>query len=134
MGGLNRQDGSPCSIDSAAIKAPLTLSVAIDHTSFSLLFATLISDFRQHGRARGEGRNAIRLKTDQRNLEVQKGMMCWKDGREGGPRSDQSDRVTVQNTLHYAPTGGRDQIVNIRTCPTNLGFPIFILDDKMNCT
>ena len=83
MGGLNRQDGSPCSIDSAAIKAPLTLSVAIDHTSFSLLFATLISDFRQHGRARGEGRNAIRLKTDQRNLEVQKGMVCWKDGREG---------------------------------------------------
>ena len=47
------------------------------------------------------------------------------DGREGGLRSDQPDRVTVQNTLHYAPTGGRDQIVNIRTCLTNLGLQIF---------
>ena len=90
------------------------------------MFATLISDFRQHGK--GKERNAIRLKTDQRNLEVQKGMCCW---MEGGPISDQSDRVTVQNTLHYAPTGGRDQIVNIRTCPTNLKFPISILDDKI---
>ena len=82
------------------------------------MFATLISDFRQHGK--GKERNAMRLKTYQRNLEVQKGMENWR-WKGGGPRSDQSDRVTVQNTLHYAPTGGRDQIVNNRTCPTNLG-------------
>ena len=78
IGGFNRPDGSPCSIDSAAIKAPLSLLVAIEPLT-TLLSPSRVrhAHFRLQTAWQGKERNAIRLKTDQRNLEVQKGMMCW---------------------------------------------------------